>query len=117
MVDETAELLTVHSDVEYHGIHVREFCQQAEQAVDNPSEGICSMYDAFFDDIDKCSQGLQLDASNMSVSRALDSMLFLSCCVTSNIHQSSWVEMLVRKIFDSFPFLMLFVKYIFLCNQ
>ena len=80
MVDETAELLTVHSDVEYHGIHVREFCQQAEQAVDNPSEGICS-------------QGLQLDASNMSVSRALDSMLFLSCCVTSNIHQSSWVEM------------------------
>ena len=93
LVDGHSEILTVHSDVNYHGIRVREFCSRADHAVNTPSEGIRSMYDAFFDDIDNCSQGLHLNSNNMNVSRALDSMLFLSCCVTSNMHLSSWVEM------------------------
>ena len=59
------------------------------------------MYTAFFGDIQKCVQGKQRDRNHVDIARGLESILFLSCCVTSNLHLGSWVEMVATDSFQT----------------
>lgn len=51
------------------------------------------MYSAFCDDMELCAKGRSRSEESISIAKALESMLFLSCCVTSNLHFSRWIEM------------------------
>ena len=78
-----------YSEGEFHGIDLKPFCNKAGR---EPSEGMRAMYNAFFDDIELCAKGKSRSEESVSIAKALESMLFLSCCVTSNLHFSRWIE-------------------------
>ena len=90
LLDEGRVAVNSYSEGEFHGIDLKPFCNKTGR---EPSEGICSMYNAFFDDMELCGKGENQCEENVNIAKALESMLFLSCCVTSNLHFSRWIEM------------------------
>ena len=110
LIDGPCEIIRADSaNEEFQGINLREYCNPvrstSERGCNNTgtssSEGICNMYTAFFSDIRNCVQGKPSDGNHADISQALESMLFLSCCVTSNLHLGSWVEMVATDSFQT----------------
>lgn len=123
MVDGSRDILHIGmQNLEYQGIDLRDYILEGEQnertrEEDHQSnqsnhsrgiieitsaEGMGRMYKSFFQDIYQCMNGKPQDTSHIGISQALESMLFLSCCVTSNLHFGSWVEMASMDGFRTF---------------
>lgn len=86
------EEITAGWEGEFHGVRVAEFFRSSGRKSEGESEALRNMYGCFYAEICATLSGKRAKFATVGAKEGMESILFLSSCITSNMHSNSWVE-------------------------